>query len=237
MAGTTSRARIAVLFDPGAFRELVGARIDEYWPARPHESFTVEFTDGRRATSTWWRDDLHLESGTALATYADGLLEGRAAVVENRYGAGRVVYVATLLEQAALDAVVLEAVESAGVRSRFEGMPARVACSLRGDEMYEYVFLLNHSGELRASVPLEGPGTDLLTGTPVARQVELGPLGAAVVQRPLRFPSPGPPAAGEIAATEAPTAFSAVPGRGPCCRRDPGRHSRAPRTAARSAPA
>ncbi|WP_236666876.1 MULTISPECIES: beta-galactosidase [unclassified Nonomuraea] len=171
---------------PGAFRELIGARIDEYWPARPHESFTVEFADGRRATSTWWRDDLHLETGTALATYADGLLEGRAAVVENRYGAGRVVYVATLLEQAALDAVVLQAVESAGVRSRFEGVPAHVECSVRGDETYEYVFLLNHSGELRASVPLEGPGTDLLTGTPVARQVELGPLGAAVVQRPLR---------------------------------------------------
>src|SRR5690606_28390748 len=31
---------------PGAFRELIGAKIDEYWPARPGETFTVEFTDG-----------------------------------------------------------------------------------------------------------------------------------------------------------------------------------------------
>ncbi|TDD16855.1 beta-galactosidase [Nonomuraea diastatica] len=170
---------------PGAFRELIGAKIDEYWPARPHEVFTVRFADGRMATSTWWRDDLHLETGTALAAYADGLLEGRAAVAENRYGAGRVVYVATLLEQAALDAVVLEAVESAGVRSRFEGVPAHVECSVRGDETYEYVFLLNHSAELSASVPLEGQGTDLLTGSPVSGRVELGPLGAAVVQRAL----------------------------------------------------
>ncbi|MEO3791782.1 beta-galactosidase [Nonomuraea sp. B10E15] len=170
---------------PGAFRDLIGAKIDEYWPARPHETFAVEFADGRRATSTWWRDDLHLESGTALATYADGLLEGRAAVVENRYGSGRVVYVATLLEQAALDAVVLEAVASAGVRSRFAGVPAHVECSVRGDDTYEYVFLLNHSAELAASVPLEVPGTDLLTGSPVAGQVELGPLGAAVIQRAL----------------------------------------------------
>ncbi|MEO3885299.1 beta-galactosidase [Nonomuraea sp. B5E05] len=170
---------------PGAFRDLIGAKIDEYWPARPHEVFAVRFTDGRHATSTWWRDDLHLETGTALATYADGLLEGRAAVVENRYGSGRVVYVATLLEQAALDAVVLEAVESAGVRSRFEGVPAHVECSVRGNDTYEYVFLLNHSAELSASVPLEGPGTDLLTGSPVSGQVELGPLGAAVIQRAL----------------------------------------------------
>ncbi|MFI7611649.1 beta-galactosidase [Nonomuraea terrae] len=166
---------------PGAFRRLIGAKIDEYWPARPHEVFAVEFADGRRATATWWRDDLHLETGKALATYADGLLAGRAAVVENPYGAGRVVYVATLLEQAALDAVVAGAVERAGVRSRFEGVPAHVECSVREDAAHEYVFLLNHSADESASVPLDG-GTDLLTGRPVSGQVVLGPLGAAVVQ-------------------------------------------------------
>ncbi|PZG07845.1 beta-galactosidase [Nonomuraea aridisoli] len=168
---------------PGAFRRLIGAKIDEYWPARPDEVFAVEFADGRRATATWWRDDLRLETGKALATYADGLLAGRAAVVENHYGAGRVIYVATLLEQEALDAVVADAVARAGVRSRFEGVPAHVECSVREDDAHEYVFLLNHSARESASVPLDG-GTDLLTGVPVSGQVVLGPLGAAVVQAP-----------------------------------------------------
>ncbi|MFC4011178.1 beta-galactosidase [Nonomuraea purpurea] len=169
---------------PGAFRRLIGAKIDEYWPARPHEVFAVEFADGRRATSTWWRDDLHLETGTALATYADGLLEGRAAVVENRFGAGRVVYLATLLEQSAFDSVVLDAVAAAGVRPLLQDVPSHVECSVRGDAAHEYLFLLNHSGELNASVPLEAEGTDLLTGTTVSGTVELAPLGAAVIQRP-----------------------------------------------------
>ncbi|WP_431918631.1 beta-galactosidase [Nonomuraea jabiensis] len=168
---------------PGAFRQLIGAKVDEYWPARPHEVFSVEFADGRRATSTWWRDDLHLETGTALATYGDGLLAGRAAVVENRFGAGRVVYFATLLEQAAFDAELLAAVSAAGVRSPFPQAPAYVECAVRGDEEHEYVFLLNHSGELGASVPFEGEGTDLLTGQAVSGPVELAPLGAAVIRR------------------------------------------------------
>ncbi|MGW0803976.1 beta-galactosidase [Nonomuraea sp. NPDC002799] len=168
---------------PGAFRQLIGAKIDEYWAARPDEVFAVEFADGRRTTSTWWRDDLHLESGTALATYADGLLAGRAAVVENRFGAGRVVYVATLLEQAAFDSVVLDAVAAAGVRPLLEDVPAYVECSVRGDDAYEYVFLLNHSGEESASVPVGGDGTDLLTGKPVSGSVELAPLGAMVIRR------------------------------------------------------
>ncbi|MEV0234467.1 beta-galactosidase [Nonomuraea sp. NPDC050786] len=169
---------------PGAFRQLIGAKIDEYWPARPHEVFSVEFADGRRATSTWWRDDLHLETGTALATYGDGLLAGRAAVVENRFGAGRVVYFATLLEQAAFDAELVAAVEAAGVRSPFPGVPAHVECAVRGDAEHEYVFLLNHSGEEGASVPFDGEGTDLLTGERVSGSVALAPLGAAVIQRP-----------------------------------------------------
>ncbi|MEV4013743.1 beta-galactosidase [Nonomuraea angiospora] len=168
---------------PGAFRQLIGAKVDEYWPARPHEVFSVEFPDGRRTTSTWWRDDLHLETGTALATYGDGLLAGRAAVVENRFGAGRVVYFATLLEQAAFDAELLAAVSAAGVRSPFPQAPAHVECAVRGDEEHEYVFLLNHSGELGASVPFEGEGTDLLTGQAVSGPVELAPLGAAVIRR------------------------------------------------------
>ncbi|WP_327591084.1 Beta-galactosidase C-terminal domain [Nonomuraea sp. NBC_00507] len=73
--------------------------------------------------------------------------------------------------------------EAAGVRRRFEGVPAHVECSVRSDDAYEYVFLLNHSGELGASVPVGGEGTDLLTGRPVSGEVALEPLGAAVIRR------------------------------------------------------
>ncbi|MEO3812226.1 beta-galactosidase [Sphaerisporangium sp. B11E5] len=168
---------------PGAFRRLIGAKIDEYWPARPGEEFAVRFSGGRTATASWWREDIHLETGTALATYTDGLLAGRAAVVANSFGSGRVVYFATLLNDDAFAATVLEEVRAAGVRSRFEGLPAHLECTVREDERHEYLFLLNHSADLTATVPLTGEGTDLLTGTPVTGEVTVAPLGAAVIQR------------------------------------------------------
>ncbi|MFC6083957.1 beta-galactosidase [Sphaerisporangium aureirubrum] len=174
---------------PGAFRGLIGARIDEYWPARPEEEFTVRFTGGRTATATWWRDDIHLETGTALATYADGLLEGRAAVVANAYGSGRVVYFATLLEEAAFAEVLLDEVRAAGVESRFPGVPAYVECAVRENGRHEYLFLLNHDAGLPATVPLAVPGTDLLTGTPAAGEITLAPLGAAVIQTARQAPA------------------------------------------------
>lgn len=170
---------------PGAFRALIGAKIDEYWPARPGERFTVAFTDGHTASASWWREDIHLEGGTALATYTDGLLKGRAAVVANAYGSGRVVYFATLLEEAAFDAVLLDEVRAAGVTDRFRGVPSHVECTARRDDRYEYVFLLNHGAGAPATVPLDGRGTDLLTGEEVAGEVRLDPLGAAVIRVPL----------------------------------------------------
>ncbi|MDP9843961.1 beta-galactosidase [Streptosporangium lutulentum] len=173
---------------PGAFRHLIGARIDEYWPARPGERFTVRFADGHTTTASWWREDLHLETGTALAVYADGLLKGRAAIVANAYGSGRVVYVATLLEETAFAEVLLEEVRAAGVESPFPGVPAQVECVVRADEREEYLFLLNHDAERTAAVPLTGRGTDLLTGTPAAEEITLAPLGAAVIRRTRQAP-------------------------------------------------
>ncbi|KAB8172869.1 beta-galactosidase [Microbispora catharanthi] len=168
---------------PGAFRRLIGAKIDEYWPARPGERFTVEFTDGRTATSDWWREDIHLETGTALATYADGLLAGRAAVVANDFGAGRVVYFATLVEQDAFDRVLIGELRAAGVENRFDGLPAHLECTVREDERHEYLFLLNHDAETPVAVPVEGGGTDLLTGLPASGEITVPPLGAVVVRR------------------------------------------------------
>jgi beta-galactosidase len=149
---------------PGAFRGLIGAKIDEFWPARPGERFTVEFTDGRTTTASWWRDDIHLETGSAMATYTDGLLKDRAAVVTNAYGSGRVVYFATLLEQAAFDTVLLDEVRAAGVRSRFQDAPAHVECTVREGEGHEYVFLLQAIGSRRTLVHGAGPLADTVHG-------------------------------------------------------------------------
>ncbi|WP_226873596.1 beta-galactosidase [Microbispora sitophila] len=168
---------------PGAFRGLIGAKIDEYWPARPGERFTVEFADGRTATADWWREDIHLETGTALATYTDGLLRGRAAVVVNRFGTGRVVYFATLLEQDAFDRVLIGELRAAGVENRFDGLPAHLECTVREDERHEYLFLLNHDAETPVTVPVESGGSDLLTGLPAPGEITVPPLGAAVVRR------------------------------------------------------
>lgn len=140
----------------------------------------------RRLDADWWPEDIRPEGGTAPATYADGLLRGRAAVVANAHGAGRVVYFATPLEREAFDRAVLDVVEGAGVTDRFRGLPAHLECTVREDERDEYLFLLNHDAEASVTVPLEDGGTDLLTGLTASGEITMSPLGAAVVRRTRR---------------------------------------------------
>jgi beta-galactosidase len=170
---------------PGAFRRLVGAHIDEYVPAREGETFEVRFAGGAVAGGDWWQDSLHPETARVLAEYASGDLCGRAAVVENEFGSGRVVYIGTRLEPAALRDVLLGAVAGAGVARSVQDAPAFVEATVRTGSGADFLFLLNHSDTLAADVAVAADGVDLLSGASVCGSVRLEPLAVAVIEVPL----------------------------------------------------
>lgn len=166
---------------PGAFRDLIGAYIDEYWPAREGETFTVAFADGTEASADWWQDSIHPESAAVLGRYTTGPLAGRPAVIDNAAGGGRVVYIGTRLEPAALAAVLLGALEGAGVRPVVPDAPPFVEATVRRAGGRRYLFLLNHSDDEPATVTVGECGVDLIDGREVRDVVDLAPLQVAVI--------------------------------------------------------
>ena len=163
---------------PGAFRGLIGAWIDDYWPARGEERFAVTFADGSACDADWWQESIHPETARVAARYATGDLAGRPAVIENEAGGGRVVYIGTRLDPPGLAATLLGAATAAGVRPVVAAAPEFVEATRRG----RYLFLLNHSGRESAVISVEPGGTDLITGTPAGESVTLAPLAVAVVR-------------------------------------------------------
>jgi beta-galactosidase len=165
---------------PGAFRRLVGAYIDEYWPARDGETFDLTFADGSAgsptARSDWWQDSIHPETARVVASYASGPLSGRPAIVDNAFGAGRVLYLGTRLEETALRDTVCGAVRAAEVARLVDDAPAFVEAARRGG----FLFLLNHSDTETATVHIGVKGRDLLSGAEVDGSLVLGPLAVAV---------------------------------------------------------
>lgn len=82
--------------------------------------------------------------------------------------------------------MLLGELRAAGVENRFDGLPAHLECAVREDDRHEYLFLLNHDAQASVAVPVDGDGTDLLTGLPASGEVTVPPLGAVVMRRARR---------------------------------------------------
>ena len=78
---------------PGAFRELLGIRVEEFTPLRDGEQ--VRLDDG--SVGDVWSEHLHLAGAEAVASYVDGPVPGVPAVTRHAHGEGTAWYLATRL--------------------------------------------------------------------------------------------------------------------------------------------
>ncbi|MFG1823768.1 beta-galactosidase [Microbispora bryophytorum] len=140
---------------PGALREVLGIRVEEFRPlAEP-----VELPE--LGPATVWSEVVHLDGAEAVARYPGG----GPAVTRHRVGAGTAWYVSTRLDDSGY-ARVLAHTGLAG-----SGTPGVEVVRQR-----DRVFAINHT-EDEQPVPVDG--TDLITGRPVDGR--LGPGGYVVV--------------------------------------------------------
>jgi len=168
---------------PGAFRELLGIRVQEFRPLLPGERLRTD--DG--ATVTLWSEELELAGAEALTRYAEGQLAGTPLLTRHGAGAGAGAawYAGARLDDAATARMLARVCAEAGVRPVLaQPVPGLEAVRRRGADA-AYLFLLNHSSR---PVRVAAGGTDLLTGERHDGAVTVAPWGAAV----LREDAPGP---------------------------------------------
>ncbi len=96
-------------------------------------------------------------------------------MLDHHYGAGRVIYLGTRLDQAAMRDLI------APLLGEQPSLPNGVERVVRTAGPVSYEFLLNHTGQ---PVPVPPGGTDLPTGTAVGEQLDLPPQGIAIIRRP-----------------------------------------------------
>ena len=125
---------------PAPFRDLLGLRIEEYWPIPDSEPLTLHSDVFGRFSAVSWAEWLTVGTGEALAEITSGPLTGVPAIVRNNYDTGTAWYVATLPEERVLARLLRLACEAAGAEPVLRGMPDGVEAVRRGD----VVFLLDH---------------------------------------------------------------------------------------------
>ncbi|MFD5276232.1 beta-galactosidase [Pseudarthrobacter sp. NPDC058362] len=165
---------------PGAFRNLLGIRSDEFYPLPPGQTLALD----NGSTASLWTEATRLEGAEARASFREGHLAGTPAVTRNRYGAGTAWYIGTALDPAGMREVVAEAVGESGISVLDSPQGLEVVVRSSTDE--GYVFLINHSDEEHKYAV---HGHELITGEDVSHVVAI-PAGAVRVVRTANPESP-----------------------------------------------
>lgn len=159
---------------PGAFRDLLGVRVEEFFPLPAGADVTLD--DG--STGELWSELLQATDAEVVTRYADGPLAGGAAVTRRGVGDGAAWYSSTRLDAGAVRALVDRLCADAGVRAPVE-TDGRVEVVTREADGRRWTFLVNH-GTDDTTVALEGH--DLVADAPVGGSWSLGAGSVAVVR-------------------------------------------------------
>lgn len=169
-----SNERMHVGGYPGAFRELLGLTVDEFWPLQAGGTVAL----GSGGTGTLWSEWITTAGAEVLDTFT-GALTGRPAVTRHAFGNGVATYLGTRPDEATMAAVVGRALADAGVEPVWPGVPAGVEAVRRG----RWLFLLNHN-ETAVTVPAPAGAVDALTGDQLGTEAPLSGRGVLVAHLP-----------------------------------------------------
>ncbi|MFI7296010.1 beta-galactosidase [Streptomyces sp. NPDC050121] len=164
---------------PGALRDLLGIRVEEFAPLLAGES--VELDDA--TSGSLWTDRITVaDPDTAvLARYASGVHTGRPAITRRTTGAGSASYVSTRLGVDGLRSLLPRLLEPAGVSSELPaGLRGQVELTVRRGAAERFLFLVNRTDE---TVPVTGVEGEVLIGERTDGALVLGPRAVAVLRQ------------------------------------------------------
>ena len=168
----TDRARTGGY--PGAFRDLLGVRVEEFRPLAAGQ--TLALSDGTRAST--WSEPVALRGAETVTSYAEGPLAGSPAVTRNTHGAGSAWYVSTVLEDDARAELLRRVTAEAGIAPDPQAEPG-LEVVRRRDDRHEWVFLLNHSDR---EVAHTVAGHELVADRPVDGTTVVAPGGTQIIR-------------------------------------------------------
>ena len=160
---------------PGAFRELLGAWSEEFYPLPDGERVALD----NGWTATRWTELVHAVDAVVVADYAGGDVAGHPAITRRALGAGGAAwYLSADLDDASLDELVDRLVTETGVTAVTE-VSRGVEAVRRSADAHSFLFLINHAD---APGHVAATGIDLLTGVRHDGSVTLAGGSVAVIR-------------------------------------------------------
>jgi beta-galactosidase len=159
---------------PGAFRDLLGVRVEEFFPLASGETASLE----NGGTATLWSEDVTATAATVLDQYASGPFARRPAVTRRDVGAGGAWHLSTLPDDALFDALLGALLDASGVNPVVDGLPPGVEAVRPRSPDASWLLLANDTGDTHE---VAVAGRDLVADRNV-EIMHLGPGEVAVIR-------------------------------------------------------
>ncbi|BCW80013.1 beta-galactosidase [Arthrobacter sp. NicSoilC5] len=157
---------------PGAFRELLGVRVEEFHPLLAGSQ--LKLSDG--TVSSVWSEHVHLAGAEAVQTFTEYPLDGVPSLTRRPVGSGAAWYMATFPDPDGIESVLDRLLAESGVTPVADADPGVELVRRMAADGQSFLFAINHT---RSAASVSATGADLLTGEPFAGTVPAG--GVAVV--------------------------------------------------------
>ena len=142
---------------PGAFRELLGIRAEEFHPLVEDEQ--VILSD--RTTGRVWSEHVHADDAETLATFTGYPLAGVPALTRRSTGSGAAWYLATLPDRDGIENLLDRLLAEAGVAATAEAAAGVELTRRVTADGQRFLFAINHGREYAA---VKADGEELLGG-------------------------------------------------------------------------
>ncbi len=166
---------------PGPLADLLGARVEQWYALE--DPVPVEGQWGT-TKSPMWAEQLGVtaKDTETLMRYgkSNGWLDNQPAAVTRRVGKGRITYIGTALETAAMTTAAKWMLSSSGLTPVMPGLPEGIDLAIRSSNGKQIYILTNYNAAPQ-TVTLPKSMTDVLTGTS-SSTITLQQYAVAVLQ-------------------------------------------------------
>ncbi len=171
---------------PGPLREAAGFNYQEFSNLEHPLALKGDpFQAGSANQVSYWAEFLMLEHAKALAFYDHPFFAQWPAITENQFGTGTLLYEGTYLSDDLQRAVLLRALEGAGLTTSDQQLPAHVHVQHGVNRLGKQVhYFFNYSSAEVHAPYAYGAGKNLLNEKPVAKgaTLALAPWDLAIIE-------------------------------------------------------
>lgn len=170
---------------PGAQKDILGLWVEESDALPPGEenSFTYK---GHEYQAGVLCDIMHLNEAKCLASYNKEFYAGTPVITKNRFGKGKVYYVGTHSTGDFYDVFLGNILDELKIEPELS-VPKGVEVTVRHNDEYKYIFVLNHNDEDK-EIKLKEKGVNIITGKDVSahKKIKLHKKDVVIIKTKLK---------------------------------------------------